>query len=159
MTPQVETVLSGNTPYVKATTLGGEVDWISFRTPHAAEQAAKAMQALADMDVEITLSVFFDIFMQYHAIPNLKGDSVRHYVTTFTSYIKEPLGAVVLKHLTVDEVTGLMRRMAEKGSSNRKVAGVVNVLSAILGKAVKWRYLSSNPVDNVDFITIGTRPA
>lgn len=156
--PSIEVLVKGQNSYVKLTDDDGRTEWIRYETPVAAAEAAEAIQA-GEVDREtITLGQFFDRFMTHHAMPNLKDDTVSNYLRVFDGQVRGVLSNFKLTELSLREVELLVESLRKAGKSNRQIASILNILSSILGRAVKWKYIGANPMDHFDAILIGNAP-
>lgn len=156
--PQVVTVASGQNAFVKVIHDDGRTDWIRFKTADAAGHAATAIELGFSDRETISVSEFFNRYMEHHAIPSLKPETVASYRRTFDSHLRASLGDRPLADLSVQDVKGFIEAMRKDGSGNRRIAPMLEVLSAILGVAVKWSYLFHNPVNDLDALLIGNAP-
>lgn len=148
-TTTVETMAKGRNSFVKVT-CQDRVDWISFTTPLAAQEAAVAIGLGAKDAQTVTLDAFFNRFMEHHCIPNLRPRTASRYRAVYDAQLRGILGAKPLAKLTLSDVEGLRTTLKAQGESNRHIDSAVDVLSAILGVSVKWRYIASNPVNRLD---------
>lgn len=156
--PSIEVMAKGQNSYVKLTDDDGRTEWIRYKTAVAVEEAAEAIRA-GEVDREtVTLGQFFDRFMAHHAMPNLKGDTVSHYLRVFDGQVRGVLGDVKLAELSLRKVELLIESLRRAGKSNRQIASILNILSSILGIAVKWKYIGANPMDRFDAILVGNAP-
>lgn len=155
---KAQAVASGQNAFVKVVHDDGQTEWIRFKTADAAGHAATAIQLGFSDRETITVSEFFDRYMEHHAIPRLRPDTVASYRRTFDSHLRASLGERPLADLDIQDVKGFIEVMRTDGSGNRRIAPMLEVLSAILGVAVKWSYLSCNPVNELDALLIGNAP-
>jgi hypothetical protein len=144
----VETVAKGANTFVKVTH-EDRVDWISFTTLLAAQEAAAAIElGFADAQT-IKLDPFFDRFMEHHAIPNLRPRTVSRYSAVYDGQIRSILGEKTLA-ISPKDVEAFRVKLKAQGENNHHIDSATDVLSAILGIGVKWTYIKSNPVNNLD---------
>lgn len=156
--PSIEMLAKGQNSYVRLTDDDGRTEWIRYKTAVAAEEAAEAIRE-GEVDREtVTLGQFFDRFMAHHSMPNLKADTVSHYLRVFDGQVRSILGDIKLAELSLREVELLIESLRKAGKSNRQIASILNILSSILGVAVKWKYIGGNPMDHFDAILIGSAP-
>jgi hypothetical protein len=144
-----ETVAKGRNNFVKVSR-DDRVDWISFTTSAAANEAAAAIELGFSDAKTISLDAFFDRFMAFHAIPNLRMRTVSRYRAVYDGQIRSILGAKAMAAISLKDVKDLRARLKAQGESNRHIDSATDVLSAILGVGVKWKYLKANPINDLD---------
>lgn len=154
---EVQLVAKGRNSGLKITDDNG-VTWRTYNTQIAAEEALTAMQLGTEDSHTITLSAFYDRCMEHHMLPNLSRETVASYRRAFTSAISPHLGATTLTKLDAAAVRSFIDTLHSEGMSYRKIKPVVEVLSAILGIAVAWRYMAVNPVSQIDMLMLGNAP-
>jgi hypothetical protein len=154
---EVQVVAKGRNSGLKITDDDG-VTWKTYKTQVAAEAAQTAMQLGTEDAGIITLSAFYDRCMEYHMLPNLTRETVASYRRACTSAISPHLGTTTLAKLDAAVVRSFIDTLHSEGMSYRKIKPVVEVLSAILGIAVAWRYIAVNPVSQIDMLLLGNAP-
>jgi len=153
--PHTTVVAKGHNSYVQLVHDDGHTEWVDFNNEAAAQEAATAIELGFTDASNVTLAQFFDRFMIFHSIPNLAKKTTSRYSHVFERDIRPILGEVPIAEIQPTTVESYMDALRKAGSSNRTIASSLNVLSATLGVACKWRYITSNPVDKIDILRVG----
>lgn len=70
----------------------------------------------------------------------------------------QPILAISQAELTVGDVKMLIAQLESEGHSDRRITPIIEVLGAALGVAVKWKFIKSNPVNELDALLLGNAP-
>jgi integrase len=91
-----------------------------------------------------------DWLVTYPETKGLKRSTREGYKTIVETHLVPVLGSLKLEALDAERIEGYVTRKRREGLSGRTVNRHLNVLSLILGSAVKRRLIRSNPVSLVD---------
>lgn len=155
---QVKTVVSDQNALVKVVYDDGRTEWKRFENADIANHAAIAIELGFSDRETVTVSEFYDRYVEHYCVPKLKPETVAGYGRVFNSHLRESFGGRTLADLNIDDVTGFIKTMRADGCGNRRIAPMLEVLSAMLGVAVRWSYISRNPLNDLDALLIGNAP-
>lgn len=156
--PQVSVVAKGHNSYVLLTHDDSRSEWINCKNAVTAEEAAKAIELGFDDAATITLAQFYDRFMEFHAIPTLSTKTVSRYNSAFVHDVCPILGDTPIARIEPATIESFVDKLRADLGNERGVGSAINVLGTVLGRAVDWRYIQSNPVEKVDLLRIGRAP-
>lgn len=105
----------------------------------------------------IRLKTFSDKFLEDYARPYLKATTVRNYERDLER-INSALGHIRLCDLKAAQITRFYASLMQEGSNQQtggklsiaSITAINRTLSAVLAKAVKWGYLSRNPIQQAE---------
>lgn len=60
------------------------------------------------------------------------------------------IGDVPIPDIDAAFISKVVLSLREAGCSKKKIRKILTIVSAVLGVAVKWTYIDSNPMDNFD---------
>jgi integrase len=135
-------------------------------TPRQVEKELKRQTVLfeerikngtVEVNGKIKLKDFCEKFLDEYAHPNLKHTTVRNYERDIER-ICEALGHLKLESIKPAQITRFYNSLMKTGSNKAtggaldavSVAAVNRTFSAVMGKAVKWGYINSNPVSRAE---------
>ena len=110
-----------------------------------------------EVNGKIKLKDFCDKFLDEYARTTLKPTTVRNYERDIER-ICEALGHLKLEAIKPAQITRFYNNLMKDGSNKAtggaldavSVAAVNRTFSAVMGKAVKWGYINSNPVSRAE---------
>lgn len=97
----------------------------------------------------IRLADFTEKFLNDYARLHLKATTVRNYERDIAR-INAALGHIRLKDLKAAQINRFYASLIEERRSSATAAAIHRTMSAVLAKAVKWGYLSTNPVQRAE---------
>jgi integrase len=132
----------------------GRVRWVS-RTVLGGKRAAQS--ALANLVAEVeggrlvpshpmSVGELLDRWLE-DVGPHRSAYTLREYRRMTEKNIKPAIGALRLDRLTARQLDAFYKRLSERGLSAASVRRHHSLLHAVLGRAVKWGLVSTNPAD------------
>lgn len=85
-----------------------------------------------------------------YAVPNLAENTLDKYEYVLASYIRPRLGHHRLREITPEILMDFRARLEQKGIGRDTVRVSLVVLQAMFRQAIKWRWVQSNPVSEID---------
>jgi integrase len=98
-------------------------------------------------DDKVTVSQFFERYMNDFAKYSLKPSTYHNYEMMIRLYINPDIGNIRLTQLRVDNLHFLYAKRRSEGLSDRMVQYVHGILHRTLNKALKWGLITVNPAD------------
>jgi integrase len=98
----------------------------------------------------MTVAEYHDRWLSDSARATVRKSTYYSYERQLRRYVHLILGRLALNKLTELHIQGLYRSMQDRGLSARTVRYTHSVLGRALKQAVRWKYISRNPCDDVD---------
>ena len=126
----------------------------------SAEELAEAIaefkaKRAAPVREQRTFGEFFDRWMKEHAARRCSPKTLEAY-GQHGAYAKREFGSVLLKDLSAEVLETAMNRLKDGGGRNgralsaRSIGHIFFVVNAVLSKAVKWKLIDDNCMEQVD---------
>lgn len=154
----VSVVASDRNAYVQVSTDGQQTAWIKFKDGPSAQAGARAIELGIEDSTDITLAEFFNRWMTYHGVPCLGSDTVSDYLSVMSTIVLPKLGAMQLQNIGTSDLDAFTEALSNEGHTNRRIGSALNILSSVLGVAVRWLYCTSNPVATIDTLRLANAP-
>ena len=98
----------------------------------------------------ITFTEFAQLFLDKYAKPNLSETTVKDYIHRLNKHILNDFGRMKLSSIKRLHIQEFANKLVEEYNlSSKTVKNYINVISAILNKAIEWDYLQNNVADKV----------
>lgn len=131
-------------------------DWIPFSQRYLAEHAVQAIELLIADTEAATVRTFVDRWIEHHVLCHVNSGSVGTYVRYATEAIHF-FGDKSLHDVTTKDIAKSIQAMRAQGMKDRQITPILIIWSSMFGTAVKWRYISCNPVSGIDGLLLGDR--
>ncbi|WP_313180110.1 phage integrase central domain-containing protein [Lacrimispora sp.] len=93
------------------------------------------------MDNSITLSKWFQLWLDIHKYKVIRNNTVSHYKMIFKKHIEPILGKMKLKNITQLDIRSLLKDLDEQGAGVETQNRVKIMLSDMLDKAMIDNYV------------------
>ncbi len=121
---------------------------------YADAKAGKAISAK-----QMTVRELAARWMREHVRPNLSEVTAENYRYFLESAILPKLGHIKLHELTTYAIDSFLNEIQTGGASGTTARHYCSTISAMLGKARKWKLIAVNPMDDVTRPENDTPPA
>jgi len=128
-----------------------------YRQPSKADNAKPAIEHLMTLEEPPTLAEFVKCWEQWHRDPELDPDSHKQYDFALDHKILPKLGECRIDHITADVILRFAEAMRKDRLWESTVVNTIRILSAVLGVAKSWFYISKNPMDDISIGSVGKR--
>ncbi len=109
---------------------------------------------------QVTVRALADRWMREHVKPNLSETTAENYRYFLDSAILPKLGHLKVHELSTYAIDSFLSELkTEKGLSDTSRRHYCSTISAMLGKAKKWKIIKINPMDEVEKPVPDTEPA
>ncbi|HAN09386.1 MAG TPA: site-specific integrase [Clostridiales bacterium] len=98
---------------------------------------------------EISVSDYFDYWMENYVKSNLKFTTYEHYERDIRNHIRPALGNYYLNRLSIQRLQDFFTTKSREGYSANSLKGFYGILSGAFEGAIKWGYLKSNPIQRI----------
>lgn len=98
---------------------------------------------------DLTLGELVELWWRDYAVPTLAENTRRVYRHVWAKHAFTALGAYRLRDLNPLELDRFRADLASRGVGDPTIVKTLTMLQSVLGSAVRWGLLSSNPVKHV----------
>lgn len=129
-----------------------------FRTIGPNKKEAEAVLAKTMSEVnngtfhqaeEITLNDFIDKWLDEHAAPRIKANTLYKYKNALNKHVRPVLGHQYLSRINQNDIRALMSKMI-KIRSAKTCNNILTMLKTIFKYARRWGYIRISPTEDVD---------
>lgn len=152
---RVEVVSQGGKYALHTHIADGQDTWQFFSKETEARVAENIIARRLDApcpDVSISVADFADLYVEHHLLPVCVLSTMRTRVYELRNHILPFFDGVKLAEVDAAMVKRFVETLSEN-MPNRSVNRRLAALSAMLTKAVHWRYLAENPAFAVDMLS------
>lgn len=98
---------------------------------------------------EITLNDFIDKWLDEHAAPRIKANTLYKYKNALNKHVRPALGYQYLFRINQNDIRALMSKMI-KTKSAKTCNNILTMLKTIFKYARRWGYIRISPTEDVD---------